>query len=892
MGSKKHRKLTFITKIVVFFFLQNFCFSQAIIFGTVKDSTSNIASASVILKDSLSQSILSFAYTGKNGNYSLTTDNLGKFNLVFTSLGYEVKTVPITVKNLQENKEVNATLKIKPMSLDEVVIKSERAISIKKDTITFKTKFFVNGTEQTVEDLLKTIPGINIGTDGAIKIGNQEIEKLMIDGDDLFEKGYKILSKNMPAYPIEEVELLKNYSNNRLLKNIEESNKVALNLKLNEKSKSIWFGNIKAGLGNENFYEFKGNLMNFGKKNKYYFFTNFNNIGYDATGDINNLIKPFKVNEPSSVGDNQSVNTLINLVPDRLSFKKNRTNFNNAELTSLNAIFNPSKKIKIKTLGFFNWDEKDFFKNTIEVVNTNDANFTNIENHMYRSKSKIAFGKVNVIYNLSKNKMLEGITKYNTGSFNTNTNLLFNGNSTIENLRNTNRLFDQKINFTNKFKKNKAFLITGRFIDEKEPENYTVNQFFFQDLFPNNDGNNIEQQNLNEMQFVGVNAHLLDRKTNGDLLEIQIGNEFRKDKLISNFSIKQNNTLLSSPVGYQNSTIYHVNDLYVKSKYLLKVNNFGFIGKLNAHQLFNRLENKITLTKQNPFYINPSIGVNWKINNNNKITSTYSYNTTNTGIIDVYNNYVLNDFRSFSKGTSNINQLISSSVFLNYQLGNWSDRFFANTFILYSKNHDFFSTNSLLNQNVTQSERIIIKDREFLNFNSKLDFYIKQISSNLKLDLGFTKNEFKNIINNSNLRKVTTNNYNYGLELRSGFKGFFNYHIGTKWTTSKVKTNKNNSFTNNMSFLDLTFVLKKKFDATLKTESYYLGSLQSDKAYYFLDFNTRYKLIKDKLTLSLNGKNIFNTKFFRNFSISDIGTSAAEYRLIPRYILLKMEYRF
>lgn len=41
--------------------------------------------------------------------------------------------------------------------------------------------------------------------EGTIKVGDQEIEKLMIDGDDLFERGYKILSKNMPAYPIEEV---------------------------------------------------------------------------------------------------------------------------------------------------------------------------------------------------------------------------------------------------------------------------------------------------------------------------------------------------------------------------------------------------------------------------------------------------------------------------------------------------------------------------------------------------------------------------------------------------------------------------------------------------------------------------------------------------------------
>src|SRR5699024_914589 len=107
---------------------------------------------------------------------------------------------------------------------------------------------------------------------------------------DFFGKGYKILSKNMPAYPIEEVEILKHFSNNKLLKNIEESDKVALNLKLKEESKNVWFGNVKGGIANDGFYEFKGKLMDFGKKNKYYFLTDLNTTGADATGSINNLI--------------------------------------------------------------------------------------------------------------------------------------------------------------------------------------------------------------------------------------------------------------------------------------------------------------------------------------------------------------------------------------------------------------------------------------------------------------------------------------------------------------------------------------------------------------------------------------------------------------------------
>ncbi len=494
MGRRNKKRLTFGITIIAFLVFKNVCFSQTTIYGSVTDSKDNLYSVSVILKDSLSKSIITYTYSDDNGNYRLETKKVGKYNLVFSSLGYEAKTIPLFLKKEQKELKIDIVLVEKATNLDEVIIQAELPMSVKKDTISYKTKYYVKGTEQTVEELLKTIPGVNINTDGTIKIGNQEIEKLMVDGDDLFERGYKILSKNMPAYPIEEVEVLKNYSNNRLLKGVEESNKVALNLKLNEKSKRIWFGNIETSIGNDNFYQVKGNFANFGKKNKYYFLTNLNSIGYNSTGDIENLIRPFRINEPASIGDNQNVNSLLNLSPNQLNFKQSRTNFNNAELVSLNAVFNPTQKLKIKTLGFFNWDENDFFRNSVQNFNINGIKFTNTDDFVLRKKKFIGFGKIDLTYDISITKMLEVTTKYNNQDTENTSNLNFNSQQTVESLNDRNTLFDQKISYTNKFKENKVFLFTGRYINEKIPQNYTINQFFYQDLFPSNsNANNVSQ---------------------------------------------------------------------------------------------------------------------------------------------------------------------------------------------------------------------------------------------------------------------------------------------------------------------------------------------------------------------------------------------------------------
>ncbi len=149
------------------------------------------------------------------------------------------------------------------------------------------------------------------------------------------------------------------------------------------------------------------------------------------------------------------------------------------------------------------------------------------------------------------------------------------------------------------------------------------------------------------------------------------------------------------------------------------------------------------------------------------------------------------------------------------------------------------------------------------------------MKSNLKLTLGLSQINFKNIVNNSDLREVKNIGYEYGFELQSS------------------KTIDSNSFTDNMTFLDLSFRVSNKFNIQTQTERYHFGSLDKDNnTYYFMDLDARYVIKQNKLTLSLSGNNLFNTKTFRNYSITDISISKTEYRLIPRYVLLKMEYRF
>ena len=204
-----------------------------------------------------------------------------------------------------------------------------------------------------------------------------------------------------------------------------------------------------------------------------------------------------------------------------------------------------------------------------------------------------------------------------------------------------------------------------------------------------------------------------------------------------------------------------------------------------------------------------------------------------------------------------------------------------------------FSTNTILTQNYSQFEKVLFNNREFLTFFSNIERYFKPISSNFKITVDGSKSNYKNSVNNSDLREINNNSLNYGFEIRSGFKGILNYHIGSKWNYNEIKTTNTNSYTNTMTFIDLSFVINERLNFQIQTERYHFGNLDKDSnKYYFMDLEARYTTPSGKLHFSLSGNNLFNTATFRSYSINDISISKTEYRLQPRYLLLKMEFRF
>ena len=480
--------------VLIFLLLIQSIQSQTIIKGIVTDIQDNaLSNINVYLKLSTEQGIIQFTTTDEKGNYEITHNQLGSYELFFTSLNYEKIIIPVEIVPTSGIIIKNITLKPTQLELKEVIVIAEKAITIKKDTIVYKVASFKKGDEAVVEDILKNLPGITVESNGTVKFGNKEVEKIMIEGDDFFEKRYKLLSKNMPSFTIDKVEVIQKYSENKLLKNIEESDKVALNLKLIDNFKNVWFGNISAANNFDivnNRHQVNANIINIGKKAKHYFLANLNNIGQD----LNTINEANKTENTNIVIDN-----LINTQNQTPLLNLKRYNFNNQKLISLNSITALSKKIKLKTNGYLLADEVFFSKNRIENVNVNDIIFQNIERLESNRKVFNGNAKIDLSIDLSKRSMLETSTNLSFKNFDNFNTTNFNSDVLNETMGQESITFNQNISFTHKINEKSAFFLSSITLKDNATESffaspYIYNLVFGQDATATNQ--NINRSNL------------------------------------------------------------------------------------------------------------------------------------------------------------------------------------------------------------------------------------------------------------------------------------------------------------------------------------------------------------------------------------------------------------
>ena len=232
--------------IILYIALAATASAQVKVTGRVID-LQNKPVSDVIVKVVNGSKTLAFTSTNAKGEYALELKSAtsGEVSLQFTHISYEKESERLTLK--ERLTKVDMVLTPKEVSLKEVTVKPD-PLRQRGDTLSYNLASFLKKGDVTLEDGLKNLPGISISDNGAISYMGKGISYFYIGGLDMLGGRYNLATKNIPAEYATQVDIMKHHKHRKIDAD-EESDAVAINIKLSKKAQFKPFGQPEFGVG-------------------------------------------------------------------------------------------------------------------------------------------------------------------------------------------------------------------------------------------------------------------------------------------------------------------------------------------------------------------------------------------------------------------------------------------------------------------------------------------------------------------------------------------------------------------------------------------------------------------------------------------------------------------
>ncbi len=269
-----------------------FTITGTLIEGATKEKLEGVSISVLSVKDSAE---ITGTATNKNGDFFLKVNRKDKFLLGVTYLGYKPVYKPFSTSGDATVSLGTIEMVEEAIELGEAVVKGKKAeVVVKNDTVEFDAGSYKTTENAVIEDLLKKLPGVEVGDDGKITVNGKEVKKFLVDGKEFFSDDPKVASKNLPAEMVEKLQVVDRKSDMARMTGFDDgSEETVINLTIKPGMKKGTLGNIAAGLGqdlqtdHDNRYEL-GGLFNYMKDATRYSLllkgNNTNNLGASDLG--------------------------------------------------------------------------------------------------------------------------------------------------------------------------------------------------------------------------------------------------------------------------------------------------------------------------------------------------------------------------------------------------------------------------------------------------------------------------------------------------------------------------------------------------------------------------------------------------------------------------------
>jgi hypothetical protein len=221
--------------------------------GTVLDSATRkpLRMASVSLLHARDSAYVSATITNGDGHFVVRKVAPGSYRLLITFVGYSNVSRPVTVSRDAPADVGTILMNEQGNQLNEVVIRQESApVTIKQDTVEFNAGSFKTQPNAQVEELLRKLPGVEVGRDGSIKANGQAVNKVLVDGKPFFGNDPKMATRNLPADIVDKVQMYDQSSDQSQFSGVDDGDRErTINITIKKDKGKGYFGQNALGAG-------------------------------------------------------------------------------------------------------------------------------------------------------------------------------------------------------------------------------------------------------------------------------------------------------------------------------------------------------------------------------------------------------------------------------------------------------------------------------------------------------------------------------------------------------------------------------------------------------------------------------------------------------------------
>ena len=889
-------------------------FSQIRILGVVKDSIGNpLEMANVIAMNVNEGTLEGYSITNAKGSYKIKISKPGNIELRVSYLGFDSQVKLLVINDKETIKDF--ILKESKNNLNEVEITYEMPVTIKGDTIVYNADSFTTGKEKKLGDVLEKLPGVEVNKDGEIEVDGKTVSKIMVEGKEFFDGDTKLATKNIPANAIKKIEVLKNYNEVSQMRNLgDDSDNIAINIKLKEGKKNFWFGEVTAGIGegdDKTRYLAHPKLFYYSPKKSINIITDMNNIGeipftfrdyFKFSGGIKNMMK--------SGGINISSNSL------GLSFLKD----NKAkEVSNKFAAINFSQAINnhLDLSWFFIFSDAD---NVLETNKTTtftkyiSATETEEENEVTQDKTNqnniLGLLKLSAAYKPNANFQLDYDVLFKKSDLSEKNSIHSISSETGADNIQSNKdekpfSINQNVAMYYTLNDKNIFLFSGQYLYEKNNPLYnsvTDTQHFY---LPSISGNYViptidEGNDFDLSQNKTITTSKLDTKldyyyilNNKSNLNFTLGNTINSQTLKSDIfqTLADNSVTNFTDSNLVNDVIFNYTDTFLGLHYKVKTGVFTLTPGISVHKYSTKTDQLGSKTKDSPFYVLPDFTAKIALKRSESIRLNYRISTNFTDINKLAEGALYNSHNSLSFG----NRYLKNALYHNYSISYFNFNSFSFTNIhgtlSYNKKHDVIkNTTQYLGVDRLNSSINGFDPEDTLSARARISKRYKKLKAKVSGNVSLANNYRIRTTPSTTIISTKTEylTQNYKASLATNFKEWPNFEIGYETTLSEFDNSKS---TNNKSFANIEIGFLKDFILTSDySYNQFTDSSDNTNIYDFLNADLYYQKEGSQWEFKASIINLLDTKSINDDFYSVDFRSTSQYIVQPRYLMFTVKY--